>query len=98
MQKERLADGTIRAQVEIVNRLGLHARAAARFVETANRFAAEVTVANGEESVSGKSILGLMMLAAAEGTPLTLTASGPDAEQALDAIAELVAQKFHEGS
>jgi len=98
MQKERLADGTIRAQVEIVNRLGLHAREAARFVETANRFAAEVTVANGEESVSGKSILGLMMLAAAEGTPLTLTASGPDAEQALDAIAELVAQKFHEGS
>jgi phosphocarrier protein len=98
MQKERLADGTIRAQVEIVNRLGLHARAAARFVETANRFAAEVTVANGDESVSGKSILGLMMLAAAEGTPLTLTASGPDAEQALDAIAELIAQKFHEGS
>lgn len=98
MQKERLADGTIRAQVEIVNRLGLHARAAARFVETANRFAAEVTVANGDESVSGKSILGLMMLAAAEGTPLLLTASGPDAEQALDAIAELIAQKFHEGS
>ena len=98
MQKERLADGTIRAQVEIVNRLGLHARAAARFVETANHFAAEVMVANGEESVSGKSILGLMMLAAAEGTPLTLTASGPDAEQAIDAIAELIAQKFHEGS
>jgi phosphocarrier protein len=98
MQKERLTDGTIRAQVEIVNRLGLHARAAARFVETANRFAAEVTVANGDESVSGKSILGLMMLAAAEGTPLLLTASGPDAEQALDAIAELIAQKFHEGS
>ncbi len=96
--KERLADGTVRAQVEIVNRLGLHARAAARFVETAARFAAEVTVANGEESVSGKSILGLMMLAAAEGTPLTLTASGSDAEQAIDAIAELIAQKFHEGA
>jgi len=98
MEKERLPDGTIRARVEIVNRLGLHARAAARFVETTNRFAAEVTVANGDESVSGKSILGLMMLAAAEGTPLTLTASGPDAEQAIDAIAELIAQKFHEGS
>jgi phosphocarrier protein HPr len=98
MSKERLADGTIRADVEIVNRLGLHARAAARFVETASRFTAEVTVANGEEAVSGKSILGLMMLAAAEGTTLTLTATGLDAEQAIDAIAELVAQKFHEGA
>ncbi len=97
MQKERLADGTIRAQVDIVNRLGLHARAAARFVETAARFAAEVTVANGDESVSGKSILGLMMLAAAEGTTLTLAARGADAEQAVDAIADLIAHKFHEG-
>jgi phosphocarrier protein HPr len=96
MSKERLADGTIRADVEIVNRLGLHARAAARFVETASRFTAEVTVANGEEAVSGKSILGLMMLAAAEGTSLILTATGPDAEQAIDAIAELITQKFHE--
>jgi phosphocarrier protein HPr len=98
MRKERLADGSIRADVEIVNRLGLHARAAARFVETASRFTAEVTVANGEEAVSGKSILGLMMLAAAEGTSLVLTATGPDAEQVIDAITELIAQKFHEGS
>ena len=96
MRKERLDGDRVRAEVEIVNHLGLHARAAARFVETASRFTADVTVTNGEESVSGKSILGLMMLAAAEGTPLTLTASGPDAEQAVDAIAELVAQKFHE--
>ena len=98
MRKEQLPDGSVRAEVEIVNRLGLHARAAARFVETASRFTAEVTVANGEESVSGKSILGLMMLAAAEGTPLTLTANGQDADAAIDAIAELIAQKFHEGS
>lgn len=98
MRKERLADGTIRADVEIVNRLGLHARAAARFVETASRYAAEVTVANGEEAVSGKSILGLMMLAAAEGTTLTLTAVGADAEAAVDALAELIAQRFHEGA
>lgn len=97
MRKERLADGTIRADVEIVNRLGLHARAAARFVEMASRYTAEVTVANGDESVSGKSILGLMMLAAAEGTTLTLTAVGADAEQVVDALAELIAQRFHEG-
>ena len=97
MRKERLADGSIRAEVEIVNRLGLHARAAARFVETASRFAADVTVANGEESVSGKSILGLMMLAAAEGTTLVLQATGQDAEQAVDALAELIAARFHEG-
>jgi phosphocarrier protein HPr len=97
MRKERLTDGSVRAEVEIVNRLGMHARAAARFVETAGRFAAEVTVGNGEDTVSGKSILGLMMLAAAEGTTLTLTASGRDAEQAVDALAELITQRFHEG-
>lgn len=98
MKKERVGPGTLRAEITIVNRLGLHARAAARFVETANRFAAEVTVANGEESVSGKSILGLMMLAAAEGTTLVVEATGPDAEEALDALAELVATRFHEGA
>ncbi len=98
MRKERLPDGTVVAEVEIVNRLGLHARAAARFVETANRFTAEVTVATGEESVSGKSILGLMMLAAAEGTTLTLRAAGSDADAAVEALGELIAQRFHEGS
>ncbi len=98
LAKERLADGTVRAEVQIVNRLGLHARAAARFVETASRYAADVTVANGEESVSGKSILGLMMLAAAEGTTLVLTAVGADAEQVIDALAALVADRFHEGA
>jgi len=98
MPKERLPDGSVRAEVEIVNRLGLHARAAARFVETASRFAADVTVANGEETVSGKSILGLMMLAAAEGTRLVLRATGADADAALDALMALIADKFHEGS
>ena len=98
MRKERLPDGSIRAEVEIINRLGLHARAAARFVETANRFGADVTVANGDEAVSGKSILGLMMLAAAEGTRLVLHATGADAEAAIDALGALVAGRFHEGS
>jgi phosphocarrier protein len=97
MKKEREGPDTVRVEITIINRLGLHARAAARFVETANRFAAEVTVANGEESVSGKSILGLMMLAAAEGTTLTMRATGPDADAAVDALAELIAARFHEG-
>ena len=91
MRKERLADGSIRAETEIINRLGLHARAAARFVETAARFTADVTVSNGDESV------GLMMLAAAEGTTLVLHATGPDAEEAVDALGALIADKFHEG-
>ena len=98
MKKEHLNGERVRAEVEIVNRLGLHARAAARFVETAGRFDAEVTVTNGEESVSGKSILGLMMLAAAEGTRLMIDASGPDAEAVVDALAALVAERFHEGA
>jgi len=97
MNKERVAADTVRAEVEITNPLGLHARAAARFVETASRFTADITVANGEESVSGKSILGLMMLAAAQGTSLTLTATGPDADPAIDALADLIARRFHEG-
>ena len=98
MTKKDVADGdAVRAEIRIVNRLGLHARAAARFVETASRFAAEVTVANGEESVSGKSILGLMMLAAAEGTVLTIEATGPDAAAALAALSDLIARRFDEG-
>jgi phosphocarrier protein len=98
LRKTRRDPDTVEADVEIVNQLGLHARAAARFVETASRFTAEVTVANGDESVSGKSILGLMMLAAGQGTQLTLVATGPDADEAIDALAELVAQRFHEGA
>lgn len=95
-RKARVDAHTVQADVEITNQLGLHARAAARFVETASRFAADITVANGEEAVSGKSILGLMMLAAAQGTRLTLVASGPDAEAAVDALAALIAARFDE--
>jgi phosphocarrier protein HPr len=98
LRKERLDDESVLADVEIVNQLGLHARAAARFVETASRFTAEVTVTNGDESVSGKSILGLMMLAAGQGTQLSLIATGPDAEAAIDALVELIGLKFHESS
>ncbi len=98
LRKERLDADTVQAEVEIVNQLGLHARAAARFVEAASKFVAEVTVTNGDESVSGKSILGLMMLAAGQGTQLTLLAAGPDAEEAIDALAALIAQRFYENA
>jgi phosphocarrier protein len=98
LRKQRVDAETVEAEVEIVNQLGLHARAAARFVETASRFTAEVTVSNGDDSVAGKSILGLMMLAAAQGTQLKLVAVGADAEAAIDALADLVAQRFHENS
>jgi phosphocarrier protein HPr len=98
LRKQRIDADTVEADVEIVNQLGLHARAAARFVETASRFNAEVTVSNGEDSVAGKSILGLMMLAAAQGTQLKLVAVGSDAEAAVDALVELVAQRFFENA
>jgi len=98
LRKERVDPETVRAEVEIVNQLGLHARAAARFVEVASRFGAEVTVTNADESVSGKSILGLMMLAAGQGTQLTLLATGADAEEAIDALAALIADRFHENA
>jgi phosphocarrier protein HPr len=82
--------------VTIVNRRGLHARAAARFVKTVERFKAEVTVVRKDSTVSGLSIMGLMMLAAGPGATLELRASGEQAELALDALVKLVADKFDE--
>lgn len=82
--------------VTIVNQRGLHARAAAKFVKLADQFAAEVTVVKGDTEVSGRSIMGLMMLAAAPGTDIQLRAKGVDAEAALAAIADLVERKFDE--
>jgi phosphocarrier protein len=98
IRKERIDADTVQADVEIINQLGMHARAAARFVEAASRFVAEVTVTNGDESVSGKSILGLMMLAAGQGTQLVLLATGPDADEAIDALVDLIGQRFHENA
>ena len=82
--------------VTIRNQRGLHARAAAKFVKLADQFAAEVTVRKGDMSVSGRSIMGLMMLAAGPGCEIELLAEGADAERALAAIAELVQRKFDE--
>src|ERR1700731_2275453 len=77
--------------VEIVNKKGLHARASAKFVQTAEQFNAVITVTRGHETVGGTSIMGLMMLAAAPGTTITIEATGPEATQVIDALANLVA-------
>ena len=80
----------------IVNKRGLHARASAKFVQTVERFDAQIWVTGGGETVGGTSIMGLMMLAAGPGTTITVSATGPEAEAALAAISELVASKFNE--
>lgn len=83
-------------ELTIVNRLGLHARPAAMFVRIASRYRAEVWVAKGDENVNGKSIMGLMMLAAGQGSKLRVRCEGADADRALAELEELVASKFNE--
>lgn len=83
-------------EVRIANRLGLHARAAARFVHLANRFTSRITVSKGDSRVDGKSILGLLTLAAREGTVLRLAADGDDAGEALRQLEILVRNRFEE--
>jgi phosphocarrier protein HPr len=83
-------------EVPIVNPLGLHARAAARFVHTASGFVARIRVARGEREMDGKSIMGLLLLAAAQGCLITISATGADEEQALAALCALVARGFDE--
>ena len=80
----------------ILNKLGLHARPAAMFVKTANRFVSNILVERDHETVSGKSIMGLMMLAAGQGSILRVQAEGTDAAQALRELEELVKRKFDE--
>jgi len=82
--------------VTIVNRLGMHARPAMAFVELAGTFKANVTVRKAGEAVDGKSIMQMMMLAATKGTKLEIETIGPDAESAIDALAQLVKRKFDE--
>ncbi len=91
-----LAEGTLAREIDIVNKRGLHARAAAKFVQTVEQFRAEVTVTRCGETVGGTSIMGILMLAAAPGTSIRVTAKGPEAEAALDAVAALVGSKFGE--
>ena len=88
--------GVVRRIATICNQRGLHARAAARFVKTAAQFDADIKVRKNGTEVSGRSILGLMMLAAAPGTVVELTASGPQATAAVNALADLIECKFNE--
>jgi len=87
---------TAERTVTIVNRLGLHARAAAKLVTLAAKYQADVRVAKDAKQVSGKSIMGVMMLAAAQGSQITLQTSGDDAVEALEALAALIANRFEE--
>ena len=82
--------------VTIVNKNGVHARPAAEIVKTAGKFASNVTIVREDLEVNGKSIMGVMMLAAECGSEITLRATGPDADAAIDALAQLVAAKFGE--
>lgn len=88
--------GRIEREVTIVNKRGLHARAAAKFVKLTGGFNAAVEVSKGGETVSGSSIMGLLMLAAAPGCRILIAAEGVDAVAAVDAIERLVADRFHE--
>lgn len=87
---------TSEREVQIVNRSGMHARPAAEFVKLAARFTSDITVAKDGLSVNGKSIMGVLMLAAEHGSCLRLSASGGDAEDAVDALADLVGRGFEE--
>jgi len=92
----RVPEGALSRELLITNKRGLHARASAKFVQTVERFNADIWVTRGGETVGGTSIMGLMMLSAGPGTTIMVSAAGPEAEAALEAIAELVNGKFNE--
>ncbi|MBW3564131.1 MAG: HPr family phosphocarrier protein [Acidobacteria bacterium] len=86
----------IEREIEISNKLGLHARAAAKLVHTAARFASDIKVKKGSEEVDGKSILGVLLLAAAKGSKITISADGSDENEAIESIQQLFDDKFDE--
>jgi len=98
MSAKKLADGGLMMTKDFLvsNKLGIHARPAAMFVKTANRFACDIFVEKDGEKVNGKSIMGLMMLAAGPGSRLTVHAQGQDASQALAELETLIQRKFDE--
>ncbi len=87
----------VERELPVINKRGLHARASAKFVQTVERYEADVTVSRAGESVNGLSIMGLMMLAAAIGTTVQVRATGPQAREVVDALAALLADRFGEG-
>jgi phosphocarrier protein HPr len=86
----------IETHVTIINKLGLHARAAAKFVNTAQKFASTVNLSNGERTIDGKSIMSVMMLGASQGVDLTLNVEGDDEADAVEALTTLIANRFDE--
>ena len=86
----------IEKEIMIINRLGLHARPAAMFVRIASRYRSEVWVEKEGEQINGKSIMGLMMLAAGQGSKLTIRCEGPDADKVMEELEELIQKKFNE--
>lgn len=87
----------ISREIEIINKLGLHARASSKFTQTAVQFKSDIWVIRKDKRVNGKSIMGLMMLAAAKGTTITLEVSGPDEAAAMEALVALINDYFGEG-
>jgi phosphocarrier protein len=92
----RVPEGALSRELLIINKRGLHARASAKFVQTVERFNADIWVTRGGETVGGTSIMGLMMLSAGPGTTIMVSAAGPEAQAALEAISQLIADKFNE--
>jgi len=86
----------VETEFTIINELGMHARAATRFVQVANRYRADIDVEKDGQVVNGKSIMGVLMLVASQGTIITVRARGDDAEEAMAALAELISSKFGE--
>jgi phosphocarrier protein HPr len=86
----------VEREVKIVNKLGIHARPAAEIVKTSAKFKSAITIIRDELEVNAKSIMGVMMLAAEKGATVKLRADGPDAEEAVEALAQLIAAKFGE--
>jgi phosphocarrier protein HPr len=87
----------LKKEIEIINKLGLHARASAKLTQTASRFASEVWIARASRRVNAKSIMGVMMLAASKGTTVELETSGADEAEAMSAMEALIKDKFGEG-
>ena len=87
---------TVERRITIINRLGLHARAASKFVNVSNRYTSRINVANAGKVVNGKNIMSVMLLAATQGTELVLEIDGDDEEEALQAIVGLIEEKFGE--
>jgi phosphocarrier protein len=90
------AEDSMSRELPIINKKGLHARATAKFVQCCEKFDAVITVSRGDETVGGSSIMGILTLGASQGTTIAVTATGPQAKAALDALETLVANRFGE--